>query len=573
MTPLSRRCWAAVLALVLALEPAAPVCAGLIAPAKPGRALSLPRFNSAPQWQPVLRQFGVSLPTPAAYDALAWALKDSGVLLKHLKEDPGDAALTARVDLVQAALANEMRNKAPALLAETAGLRPAELGDKALAEAYEDVRHFQETFVAFAPQHAALAEEALAPVRAEALARRLIDNEGKLRRTAESLGPLRKTEALPQGREGSGAPPLAKRPPDPAEAARPAPPAAPAAKAPSRGRFWRVAAFALSLPFVFGGRAPTIISDLDETLTNGDAIMSAETAREVADILRAGGSYGIVTGSSLDRALEAFIAPLEAALGPDDRNLLEKQVAVATRSGSQVYRWSRKTGRFELKRVASLEGVLARAGVPDGVARVKKIIEDAARHFDWDGAARRATGRGLTGPVVVEDYAGTGRVLTQISAVVTGNDATKEEKAAYFRAAGTAPREEYAAWINARFREQGIPFEEHVAGRTSIDIGVDKTAGFLAVAEELHADPARTIWAGNAFGAGGNDRPAAALARVNLLVGPRAPGIPRSYTEENAGPAGLSPYLRALARYGLRQRAWSLRFSRFLRPRRAPPED
>ncbi len=200
-----------------------------------------------------------------------------------------------------------------------------------------------------------------------------------------------------------------------------------------------------------------------------------------------------------------------------------------------------------MTRFTSLEGVFAARGIQDGPAKVRAIIEETARKFDFEAAMLKSVGKPVQGSIIVEDrYEG---LLTQMIVVPAGEDISSTDKEIYDNANGRKLREKFALYIRKLLIEEGIPLEVNVAGKTSIDIGPNKSLGFQAIAEEFRVEGKHVIWAGDSHGEIGNDRPAAVLAGIKINVGPRTNLPGRVFQETDAGPEGLLDYYRLIVLY------------------------
>jgi hypothetical protein len=397
-------------------------------------------------------------------------------------------------------------------------------------------------------------ENAALPLFQEARRRELADNQNRLTAVAAALG--ESTAELEEAGVVTGAttiPPLRLAPPQP----RPQTPRRPTPRAPVAvvheapnpvGRIVRLAAFGGALIGLFGGRAPVVFADMDETVAPSQQPAAPEMIRAIAGILKAGGSYGIITGSSVEMARKNVVEPLRRELG-DEPALLER-LAIAARSGSQIYRYDVKKKDFTLKRVGALDGYLISRGVHDGLDAIRGVLRETIDKFGL---------RAQKGVLLVEDRVDGTDVLTQFVLVPTGNEVTKADKKKYDEAGGRAARERYAAYINHRLRGLGIPVEARVAGKTSIDVGVDKSLGFQALSEEFKVPADKVLWAGDSHGPFGNDAPAAKMAGLVLNVGPRAGIVRPSFQEHDGGPAATLAYFKVVGTYARASAWWRLR--------------
>ena len=502
---------------------------------------------AGPQWMGSFD--ALSLPGgPAERGTLAAALMGAGV-------SPADLSSAARAqDVIDSAGRAYVGRLAPA--------SASALADGELALAHLRLTQAQAALRPYLSARGALAAEAAAkPVADAARERQLLDNEGRLTRLAERLGRAALVEEAGAVRasERSASPPRLARP----ERSAPLPDKRPPPRAPEIrehrkhnpvARALRLAALSGSIVALFHGAAPVVFADMDETVAPSQAPASPEMIRAIAAILRSGGSYGILTGSSYEMARKNVVDPLMHELRDDPQSL--SRLAIAARAGARIYGYDAKKRDFALTRVGALDGFLASRGFTDGPGQIRAVLEQTVHAFDLDARMRESLGKGLQGDPIVEDrIEGTG-ILTQLILVPTGKDVSKEDKAKYDAQGGRAQREEYAAFINRRLRDLGIPVEARVAGKTSIDVGVDKSLGFRALAEVLDADPRRVLWAGDSHGEYGNDAPAARMARLALNVGPHEPMFgARAYQEDDGGPEATLAYYRVVGFYA-RLTAW-----------------
>lgn len=514
--------------------------------------VGIPHFATpSPAWIGWLNANGFAFASPAAYGPLAAAAQTSGLA----PDDPSRAGPAARESLL--ASAAPQRAELAALVATLKiPERPGELGSVELASLYSELRYLDEAIAPnLPPDSIDLARRLYEPVRAAAFARKLIDQEGRLTRTAEALGLTRSNDGIDGkfSRPRSGLSPVAVRAAPRAEPIQSGPTIEkPAPSFRQRiARKARVAALTAIAAVLFRGGPPIVASDMDETLTGSQAVASPETIDAIAAILRAGGSYGLLSGASADAIETQVLGPLRRRLGTRESHLLAR-FAFASRSGAQVYKFDPALGGYGLFHTVDLERTLEVGGVNDGLARVQRILDETARRFDFEGEARRLIGKGIQGETIVLDHArraGT-TTLTQITMVPAGRKITATDKERYDRASGRARREEYARFINRRLKEEGVPLEARVAGKTSIDIGLDKGAGLEALARALDSRAARVLWAGDSHEPAGNDRLAALAAGAALHVGPPLSRRPRRLMiSDSGGPEAMRAYLQALARY------------------------
>lgn len=523
-----------------------PLLLALLVAAAPARAASLDAAATplaGPQWMKAFD--ALALPGDAAQRGLlSVALLSDGKI-------PSDLAWPARAqDIIDAASVKFVQSLAPQ--------QTASLSDGALALTHARLRRAQAELSQYVSAKAARESASAAePVAEAARERQLVDNEGRLTRTAEALG---QSFLLEESRTRATQPPTEAarlrlvKPGERQTAPKRSPPPAREYAKPSRfGRALRLAAFSASIVGLFQGRAPTVFADLDETVAPSQEKASPRMIRTIASILRAGGSYGILTGASIESARKNLVEPLRRELGEDADAL--SRLAIATRSGSQTYTYDRLKRDFTRARVVALDGVLARAGVADGPEKIRRVLRETAAKFDFEGQMRKTLGKGVQGSFIVEDVVREGGILTQIVLVPTGADISAEDKRRFDAENGRELRRAYAEFINHRLRMLGIPLEARLAGKTSIDIGPVKSVGFQALAEELGAAPRRVLWAGDSHDPWGNDAPAAQMAGLVLNVGPRAAFDVPAYQERDGGPPATLAYYRVVALYA-RLSAW-----------------
>jgi hypothetical protein len=533
------------LALALALAAAPLRAAQLEAPR--GLGLGGAVILAHPEW--TTRFDALDLPGDAAQRGmLAVALIADGVSPELLKAQPGAAPA-----LIDHAAAAYIRAALPRSLERTRD------GKLALAHArWETFTHALSPFLT--PASASELRDAARPMLEEARRRQLLDNEGRLTRTAEELGRAALTGSIVMAGPSSEAGERRLSPSSPrATPSRPEPrlyvrDRKEYVKPNPVARGFRLAMFWGSLFGFFNFQPPAVFADMDETIAPSQEPASPRMIKAIADILRAGGKYGVLTGSSIEAAKRNVVLPLMKELWYDKDAL--SRLAVVTRSGGQTYRYDHERRDFVLKRVASLDAYLISRGVDDGPEKIRGVLREAAEKFDFEGRMRAELGKGLQGDFIVEDRAEGTDILTQFVLMPTGHKISKEDKKKYDQTGGRAKRELYAAFVNERLRAIGLPMiEARVAGKTSIDIGVDKSLGFSVLAQELHADPKRVMWAGDSHGRFGNDAPAARMAGLVLNVGPREPISGRSFQEPDGGPRATLAYYRAAGLYA-RLVAW-----------------
>ncbi len=565
MSPCMR--WAAV-ALCLFLRPGVPA-SGAATGNEAGSAAGLPRiprFSPAePSWLRSLQACGVSFASLEAYSPLIQALRDSGLTLEKLEASPA-LERKARIEEAAASLRSQVEPLAAPLLASASVLSPESAGEQTLRAAYEELRYLGAALSPYLEEGTLRKAKAVfAPIQQEAGKRKLIDIKTRILRTAEALGPPGAEELVPGSSQASGTrlsragqaqeqghvqlSQVSRMPRNSKEAKT--------SLAARTGKALRLAAFSGLLVGFFQGQPPVVASDMDHTLTAWEGSMEQPMAKAIADILRAGGRYGILSGAAGSAVLRQVVKPLMEALG--ERRELLSRLVLGSHSGAKIYGYSLESASFEPIQVVDLASLASSEGTQDGIEKIRMIVEEASLRFDFEGEMRRLLGKGLQGEILSVGrslYRGS-EVTTQVTLVATGKDISPEDKELYDLSGGRSRRKAYAAFINRRLREEGIPLEARVAGRTSIDIGVNKGYGLKAVAAALGASPGRMVWAGDSHESEGNDRPAAELAGIVIHVGPPLSENPGriTFSEENGGPGSLLAYYRILAGY-LRAVAW-----------------
>lgn len=311
----------------------------------------------------------------------------------------------------------------------------------------------------------------------------------------------------------------------------------------------RLATFALMTPVLLRGAPPVLVSDLDGTLINGQEHIAGPLLKSMGQILRAGGQIAILTGNTLSAVERSALEPLKGELGEANAHLMT-QVTVVTNGGGKVFSYSASSARYELDESVDLDEAVG----SDVLEKAKKVIRDAAKTLDFEGAAREIFGRGVQGDIIVEDKTRSrGRdVLGQLVLVPLGHPVSNKDRDKYNQSGGRERRLRYAAYLNEEFWKAGIPLKALVSGKTSLDIGiVDKGYAIQKLSERLRTTPRRIIYSGDSMRQGENDEPAAKLSGLVINVGqnPRSKLGRMMFTEERAGPQGMGAYLKIIEYY------------------------
>ncbi|MBI4377056.1 MAG: hypothetical protein HY549_11470 [Elusimicrobia bacterium] len=526
----------------------------LPAPAAPSRSrLNIPRFPACTQARIAqLRAAGFNFALRRAYDTVDFALQHSP------RASPGE-------------IMRRLRDSAPGWMADSlavaADLDPSSLSDGELSQAISDIDYFNDSLAPFMePDSLGAAHSRFQAIRVAAESRGLIRQMETADSWARALG-HRPDSALRPAQRAALRRFLARRDlikgADPRPAAPAVPPQIDSPRKTFLGRLsqrFRLASFFLALVMTNQGKAPVFAADMDDTVTASMQPADPAMISKLAELAALDGRFMFISASSLAAIYRQLAGPLALKLAGKPGTL--SRFTFGARSGSQIFRYDANSRNLQLVHAHDLEGMLKEAGFPDGLQRIRAIADETAGRFDFAGDAERVIG---TRPsrIIVEDWVPFQgkRLLSQISIVPPGAHLPAAQRELYHRSGGPAKRRTYAAFINQRLKEEGIPLEARVGGKTSIDIGPDKGWGLRNLTRLTGADLNRVIWAGDLHEPSGVDRPAAELSRYVIHVGPalRNPPPRPMFHEPSGGPQALLRYFEVsslYARISLTLRSW-----------------
>ncbi|MFH0764512.1 MAG: DUF692 family multinuclear iron-containing protein [Candidatus Omnitrophota bacterium] len=271
------------------------------------------------------------------------------------------------------------------------------------------------------------------------------------------------------------------------------------------------------------GYAPIIVADLDGTITEPNEPISEENARAIIRLVKSGAIFAVLSGISFNRVKYQFLEPMVSYLTtPEERDIL-KGIPIASDNGTQVYQYDTEAGGFECVWAKDMAEVLGK----DRYSRAVQVLNRCADELN----IRQMLGKVMNREFDDEDWQEFRRdhiidkrkvkigkdhdyknIVTQISFMVVGNEASPEEKDLFSEAdkgVEAVIRNPYAEYIKEELRKEGIELEVTVSGKSSIDItlpGADKGSGIMTIAGRLRASRDIMIFFGDAFRA--NDGPA-----------------------------------------------------------------
>jgi HAD superfamily hydrolase (TIGR01484 family) len=517
-----RKTLALILVSCLILEPlSAAWGAGSVSSRGGISPIGVARFSPAPmEWIKTLQESGVTLPL----DPLVYRLRSQGVSIQAWSNN-----LVQRPAWIAQASESIERKMGPissAMLTSVTNLDPSKLGPGRRLHLRENMHRIAAALAVNKPSS---------------------ELEGILDAVQAPTAPSRKVIPLSKPlADTERAPPLEKEPRSPEQA--------PKIKQ-SRGILGKInhavklASFAVLTTVMFRGAPPVIVSDIDETLVNGQEPVAGPLVKSIANILRYAGKFPLLTGNNVNRAKTFVLDPLKAELGKGEEHLLG-QVPLGAKSGAEIYSYRR--GQYELDESIDFAQAIGLKAIDEA----KKIMQEASRRFDFDGEARRVLGKGIQGDMILErrtTWKGK-EILNLLILLPTGQNVAEEERIRYERSGASQKRLSYAAYINQEFQKAGIPLKAVVSGKTSIDIGlasIDKGYALKKLARKLGTSPRRLIYSGDSMSPGENDEPAAREAGLVINVGkkPKIKLGPIVFNEDQAGPEGLLPYLKVIEHY------------------------
>ncbi|MDD5496410.1 MAG: HAD hydrolase family protein, partial [Candidatus Omnitrophica bacterium] len=305
-------------------------------------------------------------------------------------------------------------------------------------------------------------------------------------------------------------------------------------------------------------KKPIFVCDLDGTVTEPNKPISEKNIKIVIDILKKGIPFVILSGISKRRIDGQFLKPIAAYLAkidtdkieigemeleellklipPDDRSLL-KNLFIASDNGTQIYVYDAKKNGFVCSVATDIRVFIENLEYKEVLNILKQCIDESKCR---DGRSAKELIREVRKDVTDEDWESfkyneesdrkiiderkvtteDGKeVITQITLMMVGKDATSGQKDLFNTEDGQSVREDCWKRVKEAFAKKGIELEARISGKSSIDItpeGIDKGDGVLRISLDKTFPKGVVIFVGDAFFPGGNDEPA--IKAVDYIV-------------------------------------------------------
>jgi len=260
------------------------------------------------------------------------------------------------------------------------------------------------------------------------------------------------------------------------------------------------------------GRTPVMVCDLDATVTGSHSKISDESIRAILEILGAGLPFYVLSGISKDRVDRQFIDPVKSYLEENELNMrILDGLVVASDSGTQIYQYDYVKNKYRWVYAVDMRSFLGEKKYSRMIGTLNRLIEKdlgIRQMLRKKGVMAEANDEWEKREIIDERTVSGSKMISQVSFMVLGKDATSAEKAKFERAGGRKIREEYKTVIETALKKAGIKVDAKVSGQSTIDItlpGITKAYGIDAIATRFNLSPADIIFFGDAFGKGEND--------------------------------------------------------------------